>query len=128
MRRTGIALAVAVALLLTQQSASAQGLEYKPIDTSKLVVQPTDTTTGILSGTTRYVSRVVASTIEENGFVKTINNLLGRRPAPKQTTQYGYSPLPLPSSYPSSSYRNSFTPTMPSQMVYGQSVPTTQRR
>ena len=127
MKRISMVVAVVVALWATQQTASAQGLEFKPIDTSKLVVQPTDATTGILSGTTRYISRVVANVIDENGFVKTINNLLGRRPAPRQTIQPGFSPLPLPSTYQSTGYRNSFVPAMPTQMRFGQSVPTQRR-
>src|SRR5256885_1520282 len=111
MRR--ILLAAAGALVASAGAASAQGLEFKPIDTTKVIVQPTDATTGILSSTTRYVSRVIADTIDANGFVKTINNLLGRAPAPGATTQPGFSPLPLPGTYPSSGYKNSFTPAMP---------------
>lgn len=114
-------LTAAVALCATAGIASAQGLVYKPIDTNALVVQPTDTATGILSGTTRFLSRVVAGTIEENGFVKTINNLLGTRRRAGATTQPGFSPLPLPGSYPSTGYKNSFTPAMPTYHTLGRS-------
>jgi hypothetical protein len=116
-------LAVAVgAVLASAASASAQGLEYKPIDTNKGIVQPTDAATGIVAGTFRYVSRAIADTIDANGFVKTINNLLGRKPEPKQTTQFGgYSALPLPSMYPSTGYKNSFVPAMPTYQTFGKS-------
>ena len=56
MRR--ILLAAAGALLASAGTASAQGLEFKPIDTNKAIVQPTDATTGILTSTTRYVFRL----------------------------------------------------------------------
>lgn len=118
MRR--ILVAVAGALVASAGTASAQGLEFKPIDTNKAIVQPTDATTGILSTTTRYVSRAIADTIDSNGFVKTLNNLLGRRPAPTATIQPGMSPLPLPGTYPSTQYKNSFSPVMPTYQVFGQ--------
>src|SRR5262245_60741000 len=110
MRR--ILLAAAGALLASAGTASAQGLEFKPIDTNKAIVQPTDATTGILASTTRYVSRVVADAIDNNGIVRTLNNLLGRAPAAGATTQPGMSPLPLPGTYPSTGYKNSFAPVM----------------
>jgi hypothetical protein len=117
MRRAVLA---AAALVATAGAASAQGLVFKPIDTDALVVQPTDAATGIFSGTVRYVSRVVADAIDQDGFVKTLNNLLGIRSDPKPTTQPGYSPLPLPGSYPSTQYRNSFVPVMPTYHTLGQ--------
>jgi len=116
MRRSVLA---AVALLAGGGVASAQGLVYKPIDTNQLVVQPADTATNIFSGTFRYVSRVVAGTVEDNGFVRTLNNLLGRTPAPGVTTQPGLSPLPLPGTYPSTGYKNSFMPAMPTYQQLG---------
>lgn len=119
MRHTILAM---MAVVASAGAASAQGLEYKPIDTSKFLVQPTDAATGIMSGTVRYISRAAAGIIDGNGYVKTLNNLLGRSPTPKQTTQIGPSPLPLPGSYPSVSYKNSFRPMMPTYSTYGQSV------
>src|SRR5918994_2791510 len=82
MRRASLA---AVVLAATAGAASAQGLEFKPIDTSALVVQPTDAATNIFSRTARYLSRVVAGTIDDNGYVKTLNNLVGVKPQPKKT-------------------------------------------
>ena len=113
------AILAAVAVAATAGAASAQGLEFKPIDTNALVVQPSDAATNIFSRTARFVSRAVAGTIEENGFVKTLNNLLGFKPQPKQTTQPGLSPLPLPGLYPSTGYRNTFMPAMPTYHTLG---------
>jgi hypothetical protein len=64
----------------------------------------------------------VAGVIDNNGIVRTLNNLLGRTPDPKQTSQTGYSALPLPGSYPSAGYKNSFAPAMPTYQRYGQSL------
>jgi hypothetical protein len=118
MRR--ILVAVAGALVASAGTASAQGLEFKPIDTNKAIVQPAEASAGIFTTTTRYVSRAIADTIDNNGIVKTLNNLLGRRPPPTPTTQPGFSPLPLPGMYPSTGYKNSFTPAMPTYQVLGQ--------
>lgn len=114
------ALALAVAVVATAGTASAQNLEFKPIDTSKYLVQPTDAATNIFARTTQYFSRVVANTIDKDGYVKTINNLLGIKSDAKPTTQPGFSPLPLPGTYPSTGYRNSFQPAMPTYQIYGQ--------
>ncbi len=119
MRRLVLAAVVVAATALTTGSASAQGLEFKPIDTQALVVQPTDAATNIFTRTSRFVSRAVANTIDNNGFVKTLNNLIGIKPQPKQTTQPGLSPLPLPGLYPSSGYKNSFMPAMPTYQTFG---------
>ncbi|MGL6097850.1 MAG: hypothetical protein ACRC7O_18870 [Fimbriiglobus sp.] len=110
------ALAAAAAVGLAAGSAAAAGpIVSKPIDTSKYLVQPTDQATGIVTGATRTLSRVVAGTIEENGFVKTINTLLGRKKDPAPTQLNG---LPAPSLYPSTSYPNSFQPVMPTAQTY----------
>jgi hypothetical protein len=118
MRRLVIA---AVAVVATAGVSSAQGLVYKPIDTNQLVVQPTDAATNIFSGTLRYISRAVADAVDGNGYVKTLNNLLGFSSPPTATSQPGFSPLPLPGTYPSTGYKNSFVPAMPTYQVYGQS-------
>jgi hypothetical protein len=113
------AILAAVVLAATAGAVSAQGLVYKPIDTNALVVQPTDAATNIFSRTAQYISRVVAGTIDSNGYVKTLNNLLGFTPEPKATAQPGRSPLPLPGMYPSTGYRNSFVPAMPTYQTFG---------
>lgn len=111
------AIAVVAAVLATTTVAPAQTLEFRPIDTNKFVVQPTDTATGILGGTARYVGRVVAGTIQDNGVVRTINSLFGREatPAPLQP---GFSPLPTAGSYPSTRYP-SLNPAMPTYQTFG---------
>lgn len=120
-------IAGAVLALVWVGSAAAQGpagLPYQPqgkvIDGNELVVQPADTATNIFTSASRYVSRVVANTVENNGFVRTINSLLGRTPSTPNTVQSGYSRLPDPRTYPSSMYKNSFTPAMPTTQVFGQ--------
>ena len=120
MRIWGIATA---AVLAAAGAASAQTpFVYRPIDTTKLVVQPTDAAANVAAGTTsgtlRTFGRTVANMIENNGYVRTINNLFGTRAQPAQY-QDGYSPLPLPSSYQSTSYKNSFVPSQPIMSTFG---------
>ncbi len=103
-------------VMLSAGSASAQ-ISAKPIDTNKAIVQPADAAANIFTGTSRIISRVVANTIDDNGFVRTFNSLLGRKPEPKTTTQPGG--LPLPSLYPSTRYPNSFVPVMPKYSTFG---------
>ena len=120
MRPTVLGLGALCAVLAASSPARAQ-LQNKVIDTNALIVQPADTATNIFSATAKYVNRAVASTIDSDGFVKTINNLLGRRSDPKRTTQDNG--LPLPGSYQSTQYKNSFIPAMPRTQQFGQSVP-----
>jgi hypothetical protein len=120
MRIWGIA---AVAVLATANSALAQRpFVYRPIDTTQMVVQPTEAAAtvagGATAGTLRTIGRVVADTIEDNGFVRTINNLLGKRADPP-TVQAGYSPLPLPTAFQSTKYPNTFKPMMPVLSKFG---------
>jgi hypothetical protein len=120
--RTGLLTVAAV--LLYAGAAQAQGrFTYKPIDTERLLVQPGDTASGAAASTTtsvfRTVTRTLADTIENNGFVRTVNNLLGRREQPG-TVQAGLSPLPLPSSYMSTRYKNTGVAQMPIAVPFGQ--------
>lgn len=111
--RPALTAAVAAAgLVLAAGSASAQGLTYKPIDTSKYLVQPTDQATGFLANAARTLSRAAANSIDASGYTKTVNNLFGSN-AQQPTTQAGYSPLPLPSLYPSTRYKSQIQPVMP---------------
>ncbi|OWK40303.1 hypothetical protein [Fimbriiglobus ruber] len=112
-----------VAFVVSVGSASAQGMSFKPIDTTKLVVQPADATTNILSGTSKVVSRSVAGVVDSNKFVRAINTLFGKKATPTTLpTQSGLSAIPAAGSYPSTTYRNSFTPAMPSSHIFGQSA------
>ena len=114
-----LTLAGAVAALACfTETASAQ-VKSVPIDTSAYVVKPVDTTTSILGGTARYLSRVTASMIDNNGFVKTFNNLVGKTPdTPTTPTQSGLSPLPHPGLYPSNYYNSPLKPAMPKYQTY----------
>lgn len=122
--RTFLLAVAALALVATQRAAAQAPFVYKPIDTNKLLVQPADAASAVTAGATtstfRTITRSVAGAIESNGFVRTINNLLGRRAQPTPT-QGGFSPLPLATSYQSTRYVNSFTPQMPTSHQYGQS-------
>ena len=112
-----------VMLLALAGAAPAQTREFKPIDAGKLVVGPADTAASLAGSTTfggiRKLGRVVADTIEDNGFVKTINNLLGRRAKPG-TVQSGFSPLPNPSDYQSTKNRSTIAPMQPIASTFGQ--------
>lgn len=119
------AIAVVAVLAMAGSAAAQTPFVYKPIDTSKLVVQPTNTVANVTgattAGTISAIGTTVANTIENNGFVRTFNNLLGRRATPA-TAQSGYSALPPAGSYQSLRYPNTFTPRMPIGSTYGQSV------
>ena len=116
MRHFLAAAAAALAMTLTAGSAPAQTITSVPIDTESLVVRPADTATNIFSRTSQYLSRAVAGTIDNNGFVRTINRLLGRTESLNTSQPNG---LPSPTSYPSTRYKNSFVPAMPTTMQYG---------
>ncbi len=124
MRPTVLGLGALCAVLAASSPARAQ-FSNKPIDTNALIVQPADTATNIFSATAKYMNRVVANTIDGDGFVKTINNLLGRRSDPKRTTQDNG--LPLPGDFQSTRYASPISPAMPTTQQFGQSVPATRR-
>ncbi len=118
-----------VALGVTQTASAQAPFIYKPIDTNKALVQPTDAASGLVAGATtstfRTITRTVAGAIENNGFVRTINNLLGRR-AKAEMPQAGFSPLPQPGTYISTGYGSAIGPQMPVGVNYGQSSIVTQ--
>ena len=111
---------VACAMLLCVgamgSSVAADGpFQYKPIDTNKYLVQPTVQATGFLSGLSQSMSRLTASTIDQNGYIRTLNNLFGTKQQPDPSQPNG---LPAPSLYPSTQYPNSFQPRMPTVQQY----------
>ncbi len=116
MRHLLAAAAVALGLTLSTGSAQAQDITSVPIDTNSLVVRPADTATNIFGRTSQYLSRSVANVIDDNGFVRTINRLLGRTVSANNRQPNG---LPSPTLYPSTRYPNSFQPAMPTSMQYG---------
>ncbi len=119
----------AIAALLALAGAGGTSAQTpfvsKPIDTDKFVIRPTNTvanaTGNTAAGTIRTIGSTIANTIENNGFVRTFNNLLGRRATP-ESAQAGFSALPPASSFQSLRYPNTFTPRMPIGSTYGRSV------
>lgn len=106
-----ISSAVAVALLAAVP-AQAGDVEFRPIDTRKLVVQPSKTAANLAAATINLVGQTAAGSIENNGYIKTINNLFSvKRVEPK--VQLGPSALPSPNMYQSTRYKNYNTPVMP---------------
>jgi hypothetical protein len=103
--------AAAVALLVAVP-AQAGDIDFRPIDTKKFVVQPSKTAANLAAGTINLVGQSAASSIESNGYVKTINNLFRiKRTEPK--FQSGPSTLPAPNLYKSTMYKSYNTPMMP---------------
>src|SRR5262245_64808348 len=98
--------------------AAAQAPAFKPIDTTKFVINPADSTANASAFSIRFLGRTVADTIENNGIVRTLNNLLGRKATPAGT-QAGFSPYPLPSSFPSTKYPSAIKPTLPAMSTFG---------
>jgi hypothetical protein len=92
--------------------ATAGDIVYKPIDTNKLVVQPSSTAAGLASKTINLVGQTAAGSIEKNGYVKTINNLLSKK-ITIPTKQAGPSALPAPTMFSSTRYGSYNTPVMP---------------
>jgi hypothetical protein len=103
--------AAAVALVVAVP-AQAGDPTFRPIDTKKLIVQPSKTAANLAAGTINLVGQQAAGSVESNGYVKTINNLFSvKRWMP--TTQSGSSGLPAPYLYKSTQYKNYNTPVMP---------------
>ncbi len=115
MRRFIVPTIAMLLVAVSSQTAHAQ-IKSKIIDTEALVVKPTDTATSIIGGTTRYIGRVVAGTLDNNGIVRTLNNLFGRTDS---NAQYNgtISPLPPVSAYPSNYFNSPIKPVMPGVMT-----------
>ncbi|HEY1190481.1 MAG TPA: hypothetical protein VGE74_22805 [Gemmata sp.] len=98
--------------LVVGAPASAGDVEFRPVDTRKLVVQPSKTAANLAAGTINLVGQQTAGAIENNGWIKTVNNLFSiKRTSPKY--QAGSSLLPSPNLYKSTQYKNYNTPVMP---------------
>ena len=104
---------VAALTLLAVAPARAGDVVFKPIDTQKLVVQPSKVAAGLAAGTINLVGQTAAATVEKNGYVKTINNLFSKKIFGPKTTQAGPSALPTPTMFSSSQYKSFNTPVMP---------------
>ncbi|MFM8273926.1 MAG: hypothetical protein ACKODX_16565 [Gemmata sp.] len=98
--------------LVVGAPANAGDVEFRPIDTKKLVVQPSKLAANLAAGTINLVGQQTAGSIENNGYIKTINNLFSiKRIEPK--FQSGPSSLPAPTMYKSTQYKSYNTPVMP---------------
>lgn len=102
----------AAVALVAVGPASAGDIVYKPIDTNKLVVQPSRTVANVAAQTINVVGNTAAGSLEGNGYIKTINNLFSRKIIVPHT-QRGPSPLPSPNLFPSTQYKSYNTPVMP---------------
>ena len=103
---------VAAVALMVGAPAVAGDVDFRPVDTNKLVVKPTKAVANLTAGTINLVGQTTASAVEGNGYIKTINNLFRvKRTEPKY--QVGPSALPAPNLYPSTMYKNYNTPVMP---------------
>lgn len=100
---------VAVALVVGAP-AHAGDVEYRPVDTKKLVVQPSKTAANLAAGTINLVGQTTAGAIENNGWIKTINNVFSVK---KTEPKFQTNGLPSPNLYKSTQYKNYNTPVMP---------------
>jgi len=98
--------------VIAGQPATAR--QPDPIDTNKLVVKPTRAVADLASATINLAGDATASQLKQNGYWKTINNLL--RPPTPTTIQSGPSRLPQPGLFKSTQYKNYNTPVMPTSM------------
>ena len=112
MKKVLLAGAVLAVLAAGQAYAQNRDIVFKPIDTNRLVVQPSQSVADLTSKTIGIVGNVAANSIENNGYVKTINNLFSRKII-VPTTQVGRSALPAPNLFPSTQFKSFNTPVMP---------------
>ena len=106
----------AAALALAGGPATAGDVEFKPIDTKALVIQPSKAAAALTAATIDMAGKTAAGQIEKNGYVKTINNLFGFRRSVRTPVQPGPSPLPQPTLFKSTQYGNAIHPVMPTSM------------
>ncbi|VTS02784.1 unnamed protein product [Gemmata massiliana] len=100
------------AALVVGAPATAGDIEFRPVDTKKLVVQPSKTAANLAAGTINLVGQTTASSLENNGWIKTLNNIFSvKKTEPK--FQAGPSSLPSPNTFQSTKYQSYNTPVMP---------------
>ena len=103
----------AVLVALAAGSAAADDGRFVPIDTNKLIVRPSRAVAQMTANTIGLAGDVAANQVQNDGFLKTFNNLFGYTRTGPRLTQPGRSPLPNPSLFPSTRYPNYNTPVMP---------------
>jgi hypothetical protein len=107
-------LCTAAVLAVVAGQATAGEVQFKPIDTNKLVVKPSKVAADLSSKTIQLVGNTAAGAAEQNGYIKTINNLFGFRRSVSPPTQPGG--LPAPGLFKSTQYKSFNTPVMPTAM------------
>jgi hypothetical protein len=105
-------LASATVVLFSAGAAKAQNFTFTPIDTNKLVVQPSRTAADLAERSINLLGSTAGSSLANNGFIKTFNNLFSRTIS-FPMFQPGRSRLPAPHLFPSTQYPNFNTPVMP---------------
>lgn len=103
---------LAAVTLIVAAPAQAADIEFKPIDTQKLVVQPSKMAAGLAASTINLAGQATANTIEKNGYFKTFQNLF-KKTIHIASTQNGPSALPTPTMFSSTQYKSFNTPLMP---------------
>jgi hypothetical protein len=103
----------AAAVVLAAGPVAADDGRFVPIDTNKLVVRPSRAAARLTSDTINLVGNTAAGQVQNDGFIKTFNNLFGYTRTGPRLTQPGPSALPNPILYPSTRYANYNTPVMP---------------
>jgi hypothetical protein len=96
--------------------ATAGEVEWKPIDTKKLMVMPSKTAAALTAATIDMAGKTAAQSVESNGYVKTINNLFGIKRSIPTPTQMGPSPLPAPGIFKSTQYMSPIKPQLPTSV------------
>lgn len=107
-----IVCAAAALVLFAANTAQAGDIEFKPVDTKRFVVQPSQKAAQLTADTIKLAGNTAASSIDNNGWAKTVNNLFGRKWI-EPRYQSGPSALPSPNMYKSTRYPNYNTPVMP---------------
>lgn len=102
----------AVIVLALNGPLCAQDIVYKPIDVNRLLVWPSQASASLAERTIQMLGQATANAVESNGYVKTINNLFGKKIVVPHT-QAGPSPLPAPTLFPSTRYPNYNQPLPP---------------
>lgn len=108
--------AAAALAIVAAGPAGAGEVQFKPIDTKKLVVQPSKAAAALAAATIDMAGKTAAGAVESSGYVKTINNLFGVKRSIPTPTQLGPSALPAPRLFPSTQYKSYNQPTMPTAM------------
>jgi hypothetical protein len=102
-----------VVIAVASGPAVAGEIQFKPIDSEKLLIKPSKTIAAVTAQTIGMAGNTAAGAVEGNGYVKTINNLFGFRKYIAPPTQPGKSGLPAPSVFQSTQYKSYNAPMAP---------------